>query len=126
MKGEPTHHRAQLHVYTLTFTQYGQFRDANQPTTHDFRLEEETKVPREIPQSMGRTRKHHTQWTELKPQPQMFKTNMLNSEPPKKLQMFCLTILTFCVKKPDMISGRNVRNLLVYYINTIEKTQELH
>ncbi|KAK3559864.1 hypothetical protein QTP86_026208 [Hemibagrus guttatus] len=50
-EGEPTHHRAQSHTYTLTFTQYGQFRDANQPTTHDFRLGRKPKYPEETPKA---------------------------------------------------------------------------
>ncbi|KAK3521248.1 hypothetical protein QTP70_001543 [Hemibagrus guttatus] len=52
LDGVPTHRRAH--------TQYGQFRDANQPTTHVFGLGEETGAPGGNPRSTGRTCKLYT------------------------------------------------------------------
>ncbi|KAK3508340.1 hypothetical protein QTP70_022085, partial [Hemibagrus guttatus] len=47
-------------THTLSFTQYGQFRDANQPTMHVFGLGEETGAPEGNPRGTGRTCKLHT------------------------------------------------------------------
>ncbi|KAK3517931.1 hypothetical protein QTP70_027909, partial [Hemibagrus guttatus] len=58
LDGVPTHRRA--HTHTLSFTHYGQFRDAHQPTKHVFGLGEETGVPGGNPQGTGRTCKLHT------------------------------------------------------------------
>ncbi|KAK3539864.1 hypothetical protein QTP70_014896 [Hemibagrus guttatus] len=58
LDGVPTHRRAHTHSHSLT--QYGQFRDANQPTTHVFGLGEETRVPGGNPRGTGRTCKLHT------------------------------------------------------------------
>ncbi|KAK3508268.1 hypothetical protein QTP70_018018 [Hemibagrus guttatus] len=56
LDGVPTHRRADI----LSFTHYGQFRDANQPTMHVFGLGEETGVSGGNPQGMRRTCKFHT------------------------------------------------------------------
>ncbi|KAK3560266.1 hypothetical protein QTP86_003983 [Hemibagrus guttatus] len=46
-------------THTLSFTHYGQFRDANQPTMHVFGPGEETGVPRGNPRGTGRTPHPH-------------------------------------------------------------------
>ncbi|KAK3514420.1 hypothetical protein QTP70_018241 [Hemibagrus guttatus] len=57
----PTHRRAHTHTHSHSLTQYRQFRDANQPITHVFGLEEETGVN---PRGTGRTCKLHTHMAE--------------------------------------------------------------
>ncbi|KAK3534849.1 hypothetical protein QTP86_026703, partial [Hemibagrus guttatus] len=52
-------------THTHSFTHYGQFRDANQPTMHVFGPGEETGVPVGNPRSTGRTCKLHTHMAEV-------------------------------------------------------------
>ncbi|KAK3572073.1 hypothetical protein QTP86_022300 [Hemibagrus guttatus] len=51
--------------FTHAITHYGQFRDANPPTTHVFGPGEETGVPGGNPRGTGRTCKLHTHTAEV-------------------------------------------------------------
>ncbi|KAK3541655.1 hypothetical protein QTP86_034659, partial [Hemibagrus guttatus] len=51
LDGMPTHSRAHTHSHSLT--QYGQFRDANQPTMHVFGLGRKPECPEETPEAWG-------------------------------------------------------------------------
>ncbi|KAK3571828.1 hypothetical protein QTP86_020475 [Hemibagrus guttatus] len=64
LDGVPTHRRAHTFSFTHAITDYGQFRDANQPTMHVFGAGEETGVPGGNPRGMGRTCKLHTHMAE--------------------------------------------------------------
>ncbi|KAK3550505.1 hypothetical protein QTP86_033402 [Hemibagrus guttatus] len=71
--------------HSHSLTHYGQFRDANQPTTHVFGLEEETVGPGGNPRDTGRTCKLHTHiWRrqESNPQPWKCEANVLTTKPP--------------------------------------------
>ncbi|KAK3538065.1 hypothetical protein QTP70_027417 [Hemibagrus guttatus] len=73
----PTHRRAHTHTHSHAITHYGQFRDANQPTTHVFGLGEETPRHRENMQTPHTLRRQ-----ESNPQPWRCEANVLTTKPP--------------------------------------------
>ncbi|KAK3548899.1 hypothetical protein QTP70_021714, partial [Hemibagrus guttatus] len=86
--GVPTHRRSanpSQGTHTLSFTHaithYGQFRDANQPTTHVFGLGEETGVPEGNPRGTGRTCKLHTHMAKAGIEPPTLEFSIQHNHP---------------------------------------------